>query len=619
MNFRYDINGLRAIAVIAVVLFHFNPAWVPGGFAGVDVFFVISGFLMTGIIFRGLEDKEFNLLKFYSSRVKRIIPALITVCFLLIILAFVVLDAYKSTILYKHIASSLSFFSNVIFWKEAGYFDELSKEKWLLHTWSLSVEWQFYLLYPLVLVTLKRLLSLESLKRLIVVGTILGFALSVVATMKWPSAAYYLLPTRAWEMMMGGVAFLYPWSLSESQKKIAELTGLALILLSYVFLSGDSPWPGHLALIPVLGSYLMLVANRQDSWITNNRTFQKIGNWSYSIYLWHWPVLVYGFIYDIKIDIFSYVAVVFMFSFTSFYLVERKSKRLNTLAILLVTFFVIAFSSFMYTYQLSDMNEREMKLSVTGTSHEICKGIEDNCAYYGKDERVDFILWGDSHSIALSHYLANNSYNFIVFSTSGCPPIQGVRRHDGIGNANNCNQKKNDIIFNKIKESHISDKVIMIGRWSLYRYGWLKKGQLQKATHFLCSDNCESNIDSDDSFYAMKTNLKATVGALSDKKVIMFLGNPILNNRGIDKPFQTLKFDNHKLFQSDTDDFIKSLSAENVGFIESSPFFFEDGNVVVYKQGLYLYKDDNHPTLDGWDYAFKNGFKSVFDSMVLSN
>jgi peptidoglycan/LPS O-acetylase OafA/YrhL len=295
MNFRYDLNGLRAIAVIAVVLFHFNPAWVPGGFAGVDVFFVISGFLMTGIIFRGLENDNFNLFKFYVARANRIIPALAVLCLVLLVFGWFYITPLDYRALGKHVASSMGFLSNVIYWRESGYFDAASHEKWLLHTWSLSVEWQFYILYPIVLVALKKFLSLENLKRLIVIGTVLGFCLSVIVTMKWPNPAYYLLPTRAWEMMMGGVAFLYPWSLSESRKKAVELTGLALILGSYAFVSSDIPWPGHFALLPVLGAYLMIVSNQQSSFITNNAFFQCLGKWSYSIYLWHWPVVLFGY------------------------------------------------------------------------------------------------------------------------------------------------------------------------------------------------------------------------------------------------------------------------------------------------------------------------------------
>ncbi|MUH96596.1 acyltransferase family protein [Aliivibrio fischeri] len=300
MNFRYDINGLRGIAIVAVVLFHFNPVWIPGGFAGVDVFFVISGFLMTKIIFKGLENNDFNLFKFYVARANRIIPALGVLCLVLLVLGWFFLIPVDYIALTKHIASSMGFLSNVIYWRESGYFDVASHEKWLLHTWSLSVEWQFYILYPIMLVALKRFVSLENLKRLIVVGTILGFLFSIVGTMKWLNAAYYLLPTRSWEMMLGGIAFLYPWSISEEKKKVAEVVGLFLILSSYTFISSDVPWPGYSALFPVLGAYLMIVANQQSSVITNNLVFQSLGKWSYSVYLWHWPIVVYGYYFDIE-------------------------------------------------------------------------------------------------------------------------------------------------------------------------------------------------------------------------------------------------------------------------------------------------------------------------------
>ena len=323
MNFRYDINGLRAIAVIAVVLFHFNPAWVPGGFAGVDVFFVISGFLMTGIIFRGLENNNFNLFKFYVARANRIIPALAVLCLTLLIFGWFYLAPLDYKLLGKHTYKSLFFVSNHTYLKEAGYFDSSSYEKWLLHTWSLSVEWQFYILYPIVIIFLKRYLSLENLKRWILTGVVLGFILNVIATIKWPDSAYYLLPTRAWEMMMGGVAFLYPCSLSESRKKAVEFTGLSLILGSYAFVSSDIPWPGHFALLPVLGAYLMIVANQQSSFITNNTFFQYLGKWSYSIYLWHWPVVVIGYYFDIQYWTLYGLPLSLIFGVISFKLIEN--------------------------------------------------------------------------------------------------------------------------------------------------------------------------------------------------------------------------------------------------------------------------------------------------------
>jgi peptidoglycan/LPS O-acetylase OafA/YrhL len=309
MQFRKDINGLRAIAVISVVLFHFNAAWMPGGFAGVDVFFVISGFLMTGIIFRGIEQDNFSLLKFYVARANRIIPALAALCLVLLVFGWFYLNSIDYKALGNHVASSLVFVSNIVYWKESGYFAASSHEKWLLHTWSLSAEWQFYILYPLMLVVMRKFMSITAMKATVLVGTTLGFIFCIVVTYKWPNSAYYLLPTRAWEMMIGGVAYLYPWTLSAQKKQRLEWLGLLLIVASYFFISKDSPWPGYLALFPVLGAFFILQAQRNDSVITNNIIFQKLGAWSYSIYLWHWPLVVAIYYYSLN-DVFIYFGLV---------------------------------------------------------------------------------------------------------------------------------------------------------------------------------------------------------------------------------------------------------------------------------------------------------------------
>ncbi len=306
MQFRNDINGLRAIAVIAVLLFHFNASWMPGGFAGVDVFFVISGFLMTGIIFRGIEQENFSILKFYLARANRIIPALAVLCLVLLVFGWFYLTPLDYKALGKHVGSSIGFFSNIIYWGESGYFDATSHEKWLLHTWSLSVEWQFYIIYPLLLVAIHKFMSVNAMKVVILLGTLLAFIFCVIATYKWPNGSYYLLPTRAWQMMIGGIAYLYPVTLSQKTKKLVEWFGLILIVGSYCLISKDSPWPGYLALCPVLGAYLLLLAKRNDSFITSNLVFQSIGAWSYSIYLWHWPLVVAIYFFSLN-DLFIFL------------------------------------------------------------------------------------------------------------------------------------------------------------------------------------------------------------------------------------------------------------------------------------------------------------------------
>ncbi|MCT7942959.1 acyltransferase family protein [Shewanella holmiensis] len=218
VNFRNDINGLRAIAVLAVVIFHFKPDLVPGGFAGVDVFFVISGYLMTRIIFKGLENDTFNLIKFYIDRANRIIPALAFLCLIVLVFGWYNLSPIDYKSLGKHVTSSVSFVSNMIYWRESGYFDSESHSKWLLHTWSLSVEWQFYIIYPLILITIKRLFSINTCKTIITLVTLVGFVTSVFITLKWPDSAYYLLPTRAWEMLAGALTCIYPLSTSPFKK-----------------------------------------------------------------------------------------------------------------------------------------------------------------------------------------------------------------------------------------------------------------------------------------------------------------------------------------------------------------------------------------------------------------
>lgn len=298
MKFREDINALRAIAVASVVVFHFNHGWLPGGFAGVDVFFVISGFLMTMIVVKSLAKENFSILSFYNARVRRIIPALSVLCFALMVFGLFFIPPIDYLNLGKHAAASLAFVSNMVYWSESNYFNPSSNEKWLLHTWSLSVEWQFYLVYPLVLVFLNKILSLRQLKLTILCGTILAFLFSVFVTVKSSSAAYFLLPTRAWQMLAGGLVFLYPLNIKDSFRNPLQLTGLVLIISSFFIFTSSTPWPGYASLLPIIGACMVLVANNNSKLVSNNIT-HSLGKWSYSIYLWHWPIVVAGYYFEL--------------------------------------------------------------------------------------------------------------------------------------------------------------------------------------------------------------------------------------------------------------------------------------------------------------------------------
>jgi peptidoglycan/LPS O-acetylase OafA/YrhL len=323
MNFRKDINGLRALAVIAVVLYHFNETWISGGFAGVDVFFVISGFLMTGIIVRGMEKNNFSSISFYLARANRLVPALALLCAVVLVFGWFYLTPLDYSTLGKHASSSIQFTSNLAYWKESGYFDAVSREKWLLHTWSLSVEWQFYIIYPLLLVFMKKFMSMKSLKISLLVLTLLSFIICLVTV----SGAYYKLPTREWEMLVGAIAYLYPLTLGEKNKKWVAYTGFGLILSSFFLISKNNLWPGYLALIPVLGTFLVIQAQNSKSVLTDNIVCQKLGTWSYSIYLWHWPIVVAIYTFELtalsSLIVYAGIVLSILIGFLSYTYVEK--------------------------------------------------------------------------------------------------------------------------------------------------------------------------------------------------------------------------------------------------------------------------------------------------------
>jgi len=210
MTFRKDINGLRALSVLAVVLFHFQVPYLHGGFVGVDIFFVISGFLMTGIIFRRLKKDDFSIIGFYLDRGRRIIPALAVLCLVLLSLGYFWLIPFDYLALGKQAAAAATFVSNMLFFSEAGYFDHRSREKLLLHTWSLSVEWQFYIVYPLILLALKKILGVRLVRYALIILTLFSLALSVYIAPWDGPFAFFTLPTRAWEMSAGGLVYLFP-------------------------------------------------------------------------------------------------------------------------------------------------------------------------------------------------------------------------------------------------------------------------------------------------------------------------------------------------------------------------------------------------------------------------
>jgi peptidoglycan/LPS O-acetylase OafA/YrhL len=294
-RYRSDIDGLRAVAVGLVVAFHFFRGNWPGGFVGVDIFFVISGFLITGIVVRELDVDKFSLLTFYVRRVRRIFPALITVLCAVLLLGWLWLLPSAYVELSSDIVASAGFAANIALWLKSGYFDIESAKKPLLHLWSLGIEEQFYLAWPLLLMLAARL----RLNLLLVAASLaaLSFALNVAMIANDPVATFYLPFTRAWELLAGGALAMSFGRFSHGAvaSNVRALAGTILIAVAVLVLDPGRAFPGWWALIPVLGSALLLSA--PAAWGCRHLLSHPIMVWfgliSYPLYLWHWPLRVY--------------------------------------------------------------------------------------------------------------------------------------------------------------------------------------------------------------------------------------------------------------------------------------------------------------------------------------
>lgn len=301
MKYRSEIDGLRALAVIPVLLFHAGFSWFKGGYVGVDVFFVISGFLITSIII----DRKYNspraLIDFYMRRIRRIVPVLYLIILLCIPLAMIVMLPYQILDLSQSVFATTVFSSNILFFIESGYFDIAAKEKPLLHTWSLAVEEQFYIFYPIIMILIWRLKRVYKIACLAFI-TIVSFALAEYLSTAHPEANFFLLPSRAWELSIGCLIAFFPDNRLKKYSAPISVLGLSMIALSVFTLDSSTPYPSSYTLFPVLGTALILLTTHTECPIAKALSIKPlvfIGLLSYSLYLWHQPLFAYARIHNI--------------------------------------------------------------------------------------------------------------------------------------------------------------------------------------------------------------------------------------------------------------------------------------------------------------------------------
>ncbi|WP_280174517.1 acyltransferase family protein [Pantoea rodasii] len=445
MNFRTDINGLRAYAVMLVILFHFGFSSVSGGFLGVDVFFVISGYLMTGIILSRIKKRNFSLLAFYAARCRRIIPPLMVLCAILMLVGYFLMPPDEYQRMAEHAISSLSFISNVVYFKQGGYFDTGSVYKWLLHTWSLSVEWQFYLLLPLALMFTARFLRQQFAWAMGIAALLsFGLVLVMVATDFHLTATYYLLPTRAWEMLAGGWVYLAPKTAMSGQRWVPPLGILGLILCALWF-DESTAWPGMMTLIPVMLTALIIHADVQDSPWMANRMVQHIGKTSYSIYLWHWPLWVFWHLADWPITLVSQLSLIVLSlaaGWASYVLVENKQGWLSgktyvtlgqSALVLLVGVLIVTKAGFpsRAPQVVATIKQYSQERFVLGENCFVFSGTTSPQCVFGHASPVNLVVLGDSHAAAmLSSILgsANQGDSVVFIAQSGCPSVPDIQR-----------------------------------------------------------------------------------------------------------------------------------------------------------------------------------------------
>lgn len=500
MIFRYDINGLRAVAVLLVVFYHFSVPGFSGGYVGVDVFFVISGYLMGQIICGRCEQGGFNFWAFYVARFRRIFPALIFLTLVVLLWGAFMLLPSEYELLGLHAASSLMMFSNIVYWRESGYFDSDALDKWLLHTWSLSAEWQFYLFIPVVIVFAVKWRSGCFLRPVLWLGLTISFALCVFSAARYEVASFYLLPMRAWEFLIGALLFLYSSRWRWLSKPFVSYLGLLLILTCSALYTKELTYPSFWALFPVLGA--ALVIGGTGNVLLNNGAFQFLGRLSYSLYLWHWPALIAFVGFGVALD-FSYtfflLACSLGMAILSFYFVEEPFRRLSTIrlpflsrrvgyaTILLMSWF-IALACAMLVYVANGIPGRvssDVALIASEVANENPRREEcfrpskmlqyPECRLGRQSLEPDVVFWGDSHSDAaftgFSEAAERAERGGIYYGRSGCGPTLSQELLAGGDEADlsGCLQY-NKGVFSRVSNNPSVKDVYLLARWSAEKY-----------------------------------------------------------------------------------------------------------------------------------------------------
>jgi peptidoglycan/LPS O-acetylase OafA/YrhL len=456
-QYRSDIDGLRALAVLPVLGFHAFPRWVSGGFIGVDIFFVISGFLISSIIFSAQEAGRFSYAEFYARRIRRIFPAMLLVLTVTFLMGWFLLLPDEYRLLGRHLLAGSAFVSNLVLWRESGYFEAAAETKPLLHFWSLAVEEQFYLVWPALLgfVWGRKWNPLPA----IVAIAAASFAHSLQAGTDDPTLAFYSPLSRFWELLSGGtLAYLArrrPQAL-RAPVTLQSLFGLALLVMALALIHRDRPFPGWWALLPVAGTVLLISAG-PDAWVNRHilsmRPLVWIGLISYPLYLWHWPLLTILSLTKLEptnLEKAAVLCLAFILAGLTFVAIEKPIRKgsswVGRLLLMNLVIFAIGGVTYLgggFSFRLgparqavADYFENSRPRRAYFERNQIAERYRFDCDFHERNTisetcylpepgRSIVLIWGDSTAQSFRHGLSQTlpaTWQILQVASSGCFP-----------------------------------------------------------------------------------------------------------------------------------------------------------------------------------------------------
>jgi peptidoglycan/LPS O-acetylase OafA/YrhL len=530
LSYRSDIDGLRAFAVLAVVLYHAGFEFFSGGFVGVDVFFVISGYLITSIILYEVTLGEFRVRTFYARRARRLFPALFAVVSCTSIAALFLLMPEELEDYGESAAFTALFSSNFLFSSEAGYFAGPAELKPLLHTWSLAIEEQYYLLFPGFLLLVHRYLNSRFLPCITALFA-LSFVVSIWSVGNAPDAGFYLLPSRTWELMLGSLLAATPLTLNARVAAPAGWLGFAFILIAVFTFDASTPFPGFSALLPCWGTAtVFFAAHGNDSSFLSRMLGLKVivffGLISYSLYLWHWPVLVFAKHYLLRdldrIEAVSLVGLSVLLAIGSWRFIERPFRgpngiltttnlfRFSAIGIVatLISGLIFDGSKGLPTRLPDDVRRIAQIANDRPSARRHCEGIQANDYSMARMCRVNdlpvapsFVLWGDSHAMALMESIGrvakSQGVNGIVIATNGCAPLLDVARRD-LGDE--CLQR-NSAAIDLIAAHPELRSVILHSRWARHAQGTRFGQDGEQSSYLVANERTAHTLEDNQDLY----------------------------------------------------------------------------------------------------------------------